>query len=99
MIAIMISLAFLFVVLQVFDVMLTNTILLNGGTERNPVVRWLMRRGVPLEVYKLILTAVTLEASAYVYSQSVRYGLCIISAACVVMLAIVITNFRQARKS
>ena len=55
---------FLFLVLNILDGVLTYKILLRGGGERNPFVRWLMRlMGV---AYGLVLAKVLAAATALV---------------------------------
>lgn len=81
-----IILALVFIILNVIDIITTNIILENGGTEANPIVRFLMKHGLFIPL-KIIMTVFV----AYLVVGSVGTGVIV----CLIMIIVVSNNCYQ----
>lgn len=63
-------LLFLFVILQVFDVLFTHMVVSRGGIELNPLAVWLVGYGLlPMVIFKISLVIFVAWVIAYLYPR------------------------------
>ena len=95
-----IGLSILFIILNIIDVILTNKILLKGGLELNPIIKWLMSKvGDRWGYYKIFfITILCLSGVYYIHSDFSKLTIIILIIINIGYSYIIWNNWKESRK-